>query len=161
MWLIIGYGNLLRGDDGLGCLLARRLASYLPPDRAHVIATHQLTPELALEMAEPHIHRVLFMDARRNQSSILTYDELSADPGVGSPGHQLQPSALLGITATLYDRADLRGWLLGLRGINFELGASPDALAQKVLLEAERFVDDITGFCCQRCMTGSPDKVHH
>lgn len=38
--LIIGIGNLLRGDDGLGCDVASELSSELRRDDVQVLATH-------------------------------------------------------------------------------------------------------------------------
>jgi hydrogenase maturation protease len=44
--LLIGYGNPLRGDDGLGWQVADQVAR--DADKSiKVVATHQLTPELA------------------------------------------------------------------------------------------------------------------
>ncbi|MFN7898679.1 MAG: hypothetical protein ACK5N0_03300 [Synechococcaceae cyanobacterium] len=57
--LVIGIGNSLRGDDGVGWWLAQRAERWLPPDR--VRAVRQLTPELAAELAAAT--RVLFLDA--------------------------------------------------------------------------------------------------
>lgn len=63
--LVIGIGNPLRGDDGVGWWLAER-AEQLPPatptgSRLLVRAVQQLTPELSEELAGAR--RVLFIDA--------------------------------------------------------------------------------------------------
>jgi hydrogenase maturation protease len=58
--LVIGYGNTLRSDDAVGCLLVEQLAALkLPGVRTRVV--HQLTPELAADVAEAEV--VLFVDA--------------------------------------------------------------------------------------------------
>src|SRR5690242_12833541 len=65
--LVIGYGNPLRGDDGVGWHAAEALAKSLqdeervPAERVMVLACHQLT----LELAEPlsRVERVIFIDA--------------------------------------------------------------------------------------------------
>jgi hydrogenase maturation protease len=44
--LLIGYGNTLRNDDGVGVRIAEIIAEENRP-HVQVIATHQLTPELA------------------------------------------------------------------------------------------------------------------
>jgi hypothetical protein len=44
--LIIGYGNPLRTDDGLGWRAAYRLAASLKDAPVEALAVHQLTPEL-------------------------------------------------------------------------------------------------------------------
>ena len=56
--LVIGIGNPLRGDDGIGW----RLAAQLPAGAGLVVrCRQQLTPELAEELAA--VERVLFLDA--------------------------------------------------------------------------------------------------
>ena len=56
--LVIGIGNPLRGDDGIGWRLAARLPAQ--PGLA-VRCRQQLTPELAADLAA--VQRVLFLDA--------------------------------------------------------------------------------------------------
>ena len=57
---VIGYGNSLRGDDGAGPEVARRVMALDLPD-AEVLEAHQLLPEHA-EMIS-HYERVVFVDA--------------------------------------------------------------------------------------------------
>ena len=47
--LVVGYGNGLRSDDGVGPAVAERLALDPRLDGADVRAAHQLTPELAFD----------------------------------------------------------------------------------------------------------------
>ena len=58
--LLIGWGNGLRQDDGVGLLIAERVEGWSRP-RLEVLAIPQLTPELASRLAEAA--RVLFVDA--------------------------------------------------------------------------------------------------
>ncbi|MHB1398498.1 MAG: hydrogenase maturation protease [Trichloromonadaceae bacterium] len=130
MWLIIGYGNCLRGDDGVGYRLAELLRDRLPLARARVLAEHQLTPELALELAAPEIDRVLFLDARRDQREPLILSNIAPPAGDASCGHQLSPGLLLHLTTSLYNQAP-SAWLLTLPASQFNLGEtlSPAAAA--------------------------------
>ena len=61
--LVIGYGNRLRGDDGVGWEVASRLAAAVPSEAAHILTVHQLTPELAEPVSEADL--VIFIDASR------------------------------------------------------------------------------------------------
>ena len=63
--LIIGIGNPLRGDDGLGWDVAGELSSELRRDDVQVLATHQLTPELSDLVSRAEL--VLFIDATRSE----------------------------------------------------------------------------------------------
>lgn len=121
MWLIIGYGNRLRGDDGVGYRLAELLREQLPPNRARVLAQHQLTPELTLDLAAAEIERVLFLDARRGQWEPLILSPINPAAAGGSCGHQLAPELLLQMAASLYGQAPT-GYLLTLPAVDMEFG---------------------------------------
>ena len=56
--LIVGYGNPLRGDDGVGQAVAQAFAEE---DGVDALACHQLTPELAERFAAAA--RVVLIDA--------------------------------------------------------------------------------------------------
>ena len=59
-FLVIGYGNTLRSDDGAGQIVAEKIAQWnLPGVRS--LAVHQLTPELAEIIAQADA--VIFIDA--------------------------------------------------------------------------------------------------
>ena len=59
--LVIGYGNTLRQDDALGCLIADEVGRW---QRTGVrsMSLAQLTPELAAELAAAET--AVFVDAR-------------------------------------------------------------------------------------------------
>lgn len=105
--LIIGYGNPLRGDDGIGCVVAEELAKRLcdPQSRVQVVACHQLNPELAEDIAETRA--VIFVDA----SVDLTPGEVrvnSVMPEQFSPPgitHHMKPGALLATASELFGQA--------------------------------------------------------
>lgn len=59
--LIIGYGNPLRADDGLGWHAARLLAERIRRDDVDILTCHQLTPELAEDVSAADL--VIFIDA--------------------------------------------------------------------------------------------------
>jgi len=103
--LIVGYGNPLRGDDGIGQAVARALASESAINGAEIIACHQLTPELSEALAA--VGLAVFVDAaagRRPGSVVVT--ETQGSPAL-TPGlvHHVDPGALLLLAKTLYGRA--------------------------------------------------------
>src|SRR5262245_29107852 len=59
--LIIGYGNPLRADDGVGWQAARHLAELLRDEPIEILALHQLTPELAEPISRADL--IIFIDA--------------------------------------------------------------------------------------------------
>ena len=50
--LVLGYGNILRTDDGIGWRVAECLADDPRLAGVSVIGCHQLTPELALDLSQ-------------------------------------------------------------------------------------------------------------
>lgn len=64
--LIVGYGNRLRSDDGLGVLAAEQLLRAGPVEGTEILACRQLTPEFAESISQ--VETVLFIDASRGDS---------------------------------------------------------------------------------------------
>lgn len=120
--LIIGYGNTLRGDDGLGLLAAERLMGLELPAGVRVMARHQLARELAEDIANAGV--VIFLDARAGSPpGQIDYTEL--EPARGKPGpleHHVEPGVLLAAAEAIYG-ATPRAFLLTVRSDSFEPGA--------------------------------------
>lgn len=101
--LIIGIGNPLRSDDGLGWVVAEQLSQEGTTKRSCTIhMVHQLTPELAQQMATATL--VVMIDAsREGEPGELHVRPLSlpAQPGpVGT--HYTTPEELATLTAMVY-----------------------------------------------------------
>ena len=98
--VVIGYGNRLRGDDGVGPRIASAIGRRRPDVR--VLDVHQLTPELAAVVADADV--AVFVDARMDGGGGIEVRRL---PG-GAPGwaldHVFAPDAVLSLAATLYGR---------------------------------------------------------
>jgi Ni,Fe-hydrogenase maturation factor len=90
--LVIGYGNTLRRDDGVGVRVAEAVAA--DPRFAHVrvLAVHQLTPELALDIGSASL--VIFVDAdvRGLPGSIEVHD-LGGGERAGGGGTKAETAA--------------------------------------------------------------------
>jgi hydrogenase maturation protease len=101
MALVIGYGNPLRGDDGIGQHAARMLAECADLKHTKVIDCHQLTPELAEPISRATL--VIFIDAARNEPpGIIRWHRLSPLPAPGAFTHNVSPQALLTSAQMLY-----------------------------------------------------------
>jgi hydrogenase maturation protease len=100
--LVIGYGNPLRRDDGLGPRVAERIAAMLGPERLEAIACHQLTPELAEPISRAE--RVIFVDARLgDEPGRIAGERVIGGPATGGAfSHRADPAALLGLALELY-----------------------------------------------------------
>ncbi|NEQ47882.1 MAG: hydrogenase maturation protease [Leptolyngbya sp. SIOISBB] len=98
--LVIGYGNTLRGDDGVGYLAAEQVADWNLLD-VTAIACHQLTPELAAALTE--CDRVIFIDATLpGTETAVQVRSLQPATVASLDAHRSDPAELLQLTAQLY-----------------------------------------------------------
>jgi hydrogenase maturation protease len=139
--LVIGYGNALRGDDGIGPAVAAALATLGETGRAGaplVLDPVQLTPELAVDVAAATL--VVFVDARADAEAGAVA-RASIRAGTATPGaftHAATPAGLLALARDLYG-AEPPAWVVSVGAASFEPGAGlspavwasvPAALAQ-------------------------------
>jgi hydrogenase maturation protease len=133
--LIIGYGNPLRGDDGIGQAAAEALANDDRVDRCRVIACHQLTPELAECIAK--VDLVVFVDAAVNvQPGMVVACKIRGAllPSSGL-AHTTDPAALLHLATTLYGGTS-EAFLVKVGVTSMTLGDGLSAAAAEVLPNA-------------------------
>ena len=101
--LLIGYGNPLRQDDGLGWHIALAIEALDLPG-LQVLAAQQLSLELAAPIAMAKA--VVFVDAAYGIAPLalkpLHHNPLAPDPAPQAFSHQLTPQALLVLAGELY-----------------------------------------------------------
>ncbi len=95
--LVIGYGNTLRGDDGVGPQVAERLS---PCGQMQTVSVHQLTPELAAEISLAE--EVWFVDAWVGGTTPRV-KPLTVTTELPLMDHGWQPEGLLQLAKVLYD----------------------------------------------------------
>ncbi len=120
--LVIGIGNPLRGDDGLGWAAAEQLAGDGEVD-CDVLAVHQLTPELAQWVAAATL--VVLIDAsREGEPGALCIRPLSlSEQPVPLSTHYTTPEELAALTTMLYERCPPLV-IISLTGADFSIGES-------------------------------------
>jgi hydrogenase maturation protease len=126
--MVIGYGNELRSDDGIGQKIANIINHW---DLASIksLAVHQLTPELAANLE--NVNLAIFVDASINSESADVQVE-SIFPTVSTPitEHSANPQYILTLTKSLYDYCP-PAWLVTVPGVNFELGDCISPIAEE------------------------------
>ncbi len=138
--LIIGYGNTLRNDDGVGYRLAERIATLSLP-RLETLALHQLTPDLAETIAQ--VSLVIFADAFADTSlEQVTVKSLGVEVVEFNSSHSCHPSYLLRLAKTLYGHAPKAYWLM-LPCSDFSLGGTLSAKAQLSMSHAFAIIQDL------------------
>ena len=119
--LVIGIGNPLRSDDGLGWSVADQLGARSEKN-LQVLKVHQLTPELAETISE--VDLAIFVDAgAHGEPGTLTCDQVSTSDADLRFSHDITPATLIQMAKTLYGKAPL-AYLVCVAGKTFEHGES-------------------------------------
>jgi hydrogenase maturation protease len=131
--LILGYGNTLRKDDGLGVYAALALASLTLPADVEACTYQQLSPELSPILAQ--MDHAIFIDAALISSGEKpgTIKTRALQPRTSQPGsitHHFDPETLLAMAETLYGHAP-EARLFSITAASFDLaeGLSPEVTA--------------------------------
>lgn len=173
-WLILGYGNVDRQDDGLGwhvlARLARRLGRHVPKENElefefenlnpEFLFVLQLTPELAEQVAA--YDHVCFIDAHTgaipHEIQVLQLDAKFQN----SPfTHHMTPETLLSFCQSLYGHTP-QATLVSIHGYEFgfsrSLSATADALADQAV---DRIITlaDFPGRGRSQTVATSPSKA--
>lgn len=137
--LVIGYGNDLRRDDGLGPRIAHELAARAWPG-VQVLTLQQLLPELAEPLAECQL--AIFVDARCDSQvgSIAVQSLTPASDILGT--HASNPAGLLALARDLFGRA-APAWWVTVAGQDFGWGEGLSPAAERLVPEAVRRVESL------------------
>lgn len=150
MDIVIGIGNEMRGDDGIGA----RVVDAIPArSDLETVTVHQLVPELAERIKGAR--RVLFVDASLGDELCLAQLEPSDHRGVG---HACSPAALLGWTKLAYARVP-ESWLLSIPGSSFAYGDEPSPQTAARLPEALNRIETWLNQCPEPVFVMSEEEV--
>jgi len=139
--LILGCGNTLRGDDGVGpwlCSWAERRLCSEPGIRA--IARQQWTPELAEEIALADA--VIFIDCSvESAPGSVRLDDVTASSGESHRAtHTVSPPELLALARDLYGSMPRRALLLTIGAGSTELGEEFSEPVKDALVSARQML---------------------
>ena len=136
--LILGYGNTLRKDDGLGIYAAQVLASLTLPDGVEILTYQQLSPELSSMLAK--VDHAIFIDAALAAGGQVpgTINTRILQPRTNQPSsitHHFDPETLLAMAGALYGHVP-QAMLFTVTAASFELGEelSPEVTSALPLL---------------------------
>lgn len=148
--LILGCGNTLRGDDGIGpALCAWADERYAAEPQLRVIARQQWTPELAEDIAAADA--VLFIDCSvQAGSGIVQLTDIKPASTNADPGrHHLDAAALLAIANQLYSKTPHKALQLTIGVASVELGEQLSCEVQAALPNARSLLELTVGFLLQ------------
>jgi hydrogenase maturation protease len=137
--LVIGIGNPLRGDDGVGWRLLEELEEAQPRTGVRLRRVQQLTPELAAELAG--VQRALFVDAWLAPEGAEPLLRPVAAPlaGGGMDSHRLEPLTVLALAQHLF-RSRPAAWELLVPASCFSHGCVFSASLREGLPAARRLL---------------------
>ena len=143
--LILGYGNPLRSDDGLGWQVAVQLFRANRSADVEVLPCHQLTPELAETISKAAT--VLFIDCTKlGVPGEFRCEEIHWQTGSISFTHDLSPSALLDLAAQLFGSCP-RAFLLTICGECFATGEALSPAVSREIPKLKERVSELIAEC--------------
>jgi hydrogenase maturation protease len=155
--LVIGYGNMLRRDDSVGLRAAELLRADPRFAGVRVLTSHQLTPELALDIGAASL--VVFVDADASSlpGTVTVRAFAAGSPGrgdastvaeaAGSPGpssHHVGASELVSLAAALGGGSP-RAFTVGIGVADLEMGEGLSPAVEAALPEVLDAVARIVG----------------
>jgi hydrogenase maturation protease len=125
--VVIGYGNDLLSDDGIGRRIANEIDSW-HLSSVQSLAVHQLTPDLAEVLASTNL--AIFVDAcLPSQGFDVKVQMLLPRSTSDINGHTGDPRSLLALTQAIYGYCP-PACLVTVPGINFEVGDRISQIAE-------------------------------
>jgi hydrogenase maturation protease len=100
--LVVGYGNSLRSDDGVGWHAAGLLAIDPRLAAARVLARHQLVPELAVDVSRASLVVLVDAAADGDPGSLSVRRVRPRPPTSATWSHHFAPETLAGLAEVLY-----------------------------------------------------------
>src|SRR5579859_7249585 len=130
--LVIGYGNTLRSDDGVGPRVVEAVEELTLPG-VHTVIRGLLTPELAEPISQARC--VVFVDGAVDAPAQVQLRPLS--PGASSQimAHAADPRTLLALARDVFGHAP-EAWWLTIPAENMEIGEELSAKAKAGVVRA-------------------------
>lgn len=133
-FLVIGYGNTLRSDDGVGAKVAAAIDELALPG-VTALVSHQLTPELTEPVSAARA--VVFVDAAVDAATEVQVRPLEPAASAQLMAHAADPRTLLAMTKQLFGRCP-PAWWLTIPVENLEFGEELSPLARRGFEKAMR-----------------------
>ena len=130
--LVIGYGNTLRSDDGVGPRVAEAVAGLRRPG-VRTLVCQQLSPEHAEPISQAEC--VVFVDAAVDAPREIQLRPLRPGESSQLMAHAADPRTMLALARDVYGHAP-NAWWLTIPAENLGFGEELSLEAQRGLLDA-------------------------
>jgi hydrogenase maturation protease len=130
--LVIGYGNILRGDDGVGPRVAEAVGQLRLPGVRTLIC-----PLLAPELADPisRAGKVVFVDAAVDAPYKIQWRKLHPNETSQIMSHAADPRTMLALARDVFGHAP-EAWWLTIPAVNLGFSADFSPVAEQGMQEA-------------------------
>jgi hydrogenase maturation protease len=115
---IVGIGNPLRSDDGVGAVVCQQLEEKKIPGLA-VVITQQLDIGMTEDLSK--FERVIFVDASLNEETISFQQLTSENNQPQSSSHHINAALLVNLTRQLFS-TNTQFYMCAIGAHNFEMG---------------------------------------
>jgi len=139
--LVIGYGNTLRGDDGVGPKVAEAVEALALPG-VRTLACPLLTPELAEAVSQTGV--VIFVDAAVDAPREVQRRKLAPAESSQVMAHAASPATLLALARDVFGHAP-EAWWLTIPVAELGIGEELSPLAQQGFEQAVEEVKKCAG----------------
>ena len=137
--LVIGYGNTLRGDDGVGPRAAEAV-EFLHLPGVQALVCQQLSPEHADPIARARV--VIFVDAAVDAPREVQLCKLEPAGTSQLMAHAADPRTMLALARDVFGRAP-EAWLLTIPIETLEFSDALSPVAQAGLEQAVREIQNL------------------
>jgi hydrogenase maturation protease len=138
--LVIGYGNTLRGDDGVGPRVAEAVGNLRLPG-VHTLICPLLTPELADPISRAAT--VVFVDAAVDAPGEVQWRKLLPNETSQIMAHAADPRTMLALARDVFGHVP-QAWWLTIPAVKLDFSEELTPKAQQGLDEA---VEKIQAMC--------------
>ena len=138
-FLVIGYGNTLRGDDGVGPRVAEAIEKLNLPG-VRTLVCQQLSPEYADPVSRAHT--VVFVDAAVDAPREVRLRKL--EPGESSQlmAHAANPRTMLALARDVFGHAP-QAWWLTIPAMKLDFSETLTPEAQRGFAEAVKKIQEL------------------
>lgn len=138
--LVIGYGNTLRGDDGVGPRVAEAVGALRLPG-VRTLICQQLSPEHAAPISLADT--VIFVDAAVDAPGEVQLRRLTPNDSSQLLAHSANPRTMLALSRDVFGHVP-QAWWLTIPAVNLEFSETLSSQAQRGCAEA---VERIRALC--------------
>ena len=136
---LIGIGNVLRGDDGLGNYIVEKI-EQLHIKNVRTIIVHQLHVELLEELKD--FDSIIFVDASLKSDEFIFEEIKSNSSAPLSSSHRINAEMFVQLARKLY-QSNTRFYSCAIKGYDFDMGEN---LSPQAKSNTEKAIEQLTCF---------------